>query len=156
MKRISFAVLLFLALVVTPACSSFESDYAQRAGKLQAFPTPVEGAWEGRWQSEKGHGGGELRAIITPVKQATVSAAKEYVGRFKAKWGFFSSEYSASVTSETDITRMSTAKILVEANLGWLAGGKFSMDGQSTGNSINAKYQSSNDAGTIELKKVGD
>ena len=150
MKRlIALPLLLTLA-----ACSSFDSDFTRRA-ELKEDPMPlVAGAWEGRWQSTQGHGGGDLRAIIEPQGQAgALAVERTYAGRFKAKWGFFRSEYDAAVSAKTDPRRMGVATVHVEANVGFFAGGKYVMDGESTPTTFTAKYRSDRDEGTIEMTR---
>lgn len=147
MKRL---LVLSLALAVLAGCSTFEADYAKQA-ELKSN-APVEGAWIGRWQSTKGHGGGELRAVFTSDgKSGAMSADRHFTGQFKAKWGFFTSEYSSPVSTRSDLKTSSTT-LHVETDLGVMVG-KYTMDATSTSTSISGTYKAAGDDGTIELKR---
>ena len=151
MKR----MFLPLALLLVAGCSAFESDYSKLAAEKLEAPQPVAGAWVGRWQSSRGHGGGELRAVIAADSGAAVAANKTYTGRFKAKWGFFTTEYTSAVQTQTDIRKMATVAFHIETNLGFFAGGTYTMDGSSTPTTFVGTYKSNGDEGTIELQRPG-
>jgi hypothetical protein len=154
MKRVSIA-LMAAAVLALAGCSSFDSDFGKQAALTGPRRSPAEGAWVGRWQSNKGHGGGELRAIITPKESAGgVSAAQVLAGRFKAKWGFFTTEYDAEVHAEADITRVSAAKVKVMYDLGFFGGGEYKLDGECTDKKFTATYRSKADEGTVEMTRA--
>src|SRR4051812_5885907 len=75
---------LFLALALT-GCSDFNREYKQTLASTP--PDSIEGAWEGRWQSQGGHGGDKLRAVLTK------NGPDSYVAKFRANyWGIFEAD----------------------------------------------------------------
>jgi hypothetical protein len=151
MEEIMKKLIPFVFVALLAGCSTFDADYARQAALATNSTQPVEGAWIGRWQSNAGHGGGELRAVITPADKAAIAADRTYSAAFKAKWGFFTSEYTTPMTGHSDL-KSSSVKVHAETNLGVMIG-NYSMDGTSTATTISAKYKAAGDEGTIELKR---
>src|SRR5947207_11849680 len=73
----SFWVLLLVLLI--GGCSTVNRDYEQAAAN-SVTAGRIEGAWDGRWQSEGGHGGDHLRAILLRTSADTIHA------RFRARF----------------------------------------------------------------------
>src|SRR5687768_16396056 len=102
-----------------PACSEFDREY--KAAVQNGPPADsIEGAWDGRWQSNAGHGGGRLWAVVNRTGEST------YFAKFKAGyWGFLESENDVNlrVTSATQPVRASGNQ-----DLGYLKGGVYHYD----------------------------
>src|SRR5205823_4942689 len=92
------AAVLFLGL---SGCSSFDRDYRQ--AMTGAAADGIEGAWQGRWESQGGHGGGGLRAVLTRTAPDVCHA------RFRARfWGIFEADEDVDLhTSGTSPVRAS-------------------------------------------------
>src|SRR4051812_5967850 len=77
---------VLLALALTGCSSGFENEYKAITASSPPHDT-IEGAWEGRWQSQAGHGGDKLRAILTKNGPDT------YIAKFHAGyWGIFEAD----------------------------------------------------------------
>ena len=142
------AVLLTAAcLPALVGCSTFERDW--RALETQPSPeSGMEGRWQGTWLSDaNGHSGG-LRCILSTDDEGTLQA------RYRATYlGFMSFEYSVPMTArlEDEIHHFTG-----EADLGWLAGGRYVYVGTVEGDAFTSTYESEKDHGTFEMTRVSD
>lgn len=148
--RLTFA-LSFLTLF-GGGCSSFNQKWEQALSR--PVPTDdVSGPWEGKWQSQKGHGGGKLRCVIEPAPSATTNVAESnapYVAHFRATWwGIFKSGYSIPLARQDG----SPSEFAGEKDLGWLAGGLYTYRARITPATFSATYQSKGDSGIFELAR---
>jgi hypothetical protein len=135
-----FAMMVLVTLLA--GCSSFDRDYRQAAtsGSAQG----IEGAWEGRWESQAGHGGGDLRAILTRTASDTCHA------RFRAQfWGIFEAD------EEVDLHLSGTSPVRAsgEADLGWLKGGVYRYEATLAPGKFDATYESKHDHGVFNLAR---
>ena len=133
------AAVLLLGL---SGCSSFDRDYRQATTSGAAGG--IEGAWQGRGESQAGHGGGGLRAILTRTAPDVCHA------RFRAQfWGIF------EVDEEVDLHTSGTSPVRAggEADLGWLKGGVYRYDATIAPAKFDATYQSKDDHGTFTLAR---
>ena len=83
---------------VLAGCSTFDVRY-EAALANRADASGVEGAWEGRWQSQAGHGGDRLRAVVIRTSPGIMHAL------FRAHfWGIFDvdEEVDLKVTGTSD------------------------------------------------------
>ena len=134
------AVCLMMAM---GGCSSFNRDYDRALGK--PIPTDsLEGPWEGRWQSQGGHGGDRLRALLTRTAPDT------YHARFRAQyWGILAGDEDVDLhVSSTSPTRANG-----EADLGFWKGGVYRYDATITPSHFDATYKSNEDHGEFNLAR---
>ena len=134
-----------LLLVGLAGCSGFNQEYEQTLSSLPNTANTIEGPWEGRWQSQSGHGGGKLRAILTKAGPET------YVARFHAGyWGIFESDQDTlfRVTGTT-----SPFKATGESDLGALKGGTYRYEATISPEKFDATYKSEDDHGIFSLER---
>jgi hypothetical protein len=129
--------------------------YATRWREAGKIPTPadsIEGRWIGTWKSEAhGHSGG-LRCIITP------SDRRHYHADFRATYFWlFSFGYEMDLLARTTdgATQPSIVYFSGEADLGWLAGGKYTYEGRADPKNFFCSYRSEKDHGTFQLVRPG-
>jgi hypothetical protein len=143
--------LIALPLLALAAGCGFEGRWAE-AGKMPTPETGIDGRWQGKWDSTaSGHTDG-LRCIITRA------GATDYRAEFKATYGwFFSFSYTMTMhASATDgTTRPDAIYFGGEADLGWLAGGRYTYDGRATTTEFFCNYASSADRGTFQMTRPG-
>lgn len=148
------SVLLILAFLSWPfltGCSTFNRDWKTRAVEpTPALPpapaTGLEGRWKGTWHSDATGHEGELRCIITREVNESLHA------RYHAKYGgFLTFEYDMpmSVRQEGDTYHFSA-----QADLGWLAGGKYEYAGTVVGDDFTSTYKSKSDHGTFRMRRI--
>ncbi|MGH9360534.1 MAG: hypothetical protein ACRD2T_01350 [Thermoanaerobaculia bacterium] len=125
-------------------CSTFDRDFRSALG-AHPDPEPLLGAWEGGWRSEvTGHTGG-LRALITRAEKGGFRT------RYRATYGCcFSFEYTVEMTVEP---RGEALGFRGSADLGWLAGGVYSYEGQVKGAEFTSAYRSKSDRGVFEMRR---
>lgn len=118
-------------------------------------PTPddgIEGRWAGTWKScANGHTGG-LRCIVTRTD------AGHFNADFRATYGwFFSFGYSMTmnVKATDGATRPSVVYFAGEADLGCLAGGRYTYEGKATPTEFFCNYKADVDHGTFQLVRPG-
>ena len=129
-------------MMALAGCSSFDRDFeAVRQSKASMLSVSL---WDGSWKSEGGHGGGRLRAILTPIAPDT------YHARFRAQyWGIFAAD------EDVDLHVTSTAPIKAagEADLGFFKGGVYQYDATITPSQFEATYKSKYDHGQFNLAR---
>src|SRR5436305_419480 len=85
--RLLTCTLALVVVVVGAGCSKFDNEYGKALGSTPA-PDTIEGPWVGRWESQGGHGGGDLRAMVTQT------GPDVYLATFRATyWGIFQTEH---------------------------------------------------------------
>jgi hypothetical protein len=132
---------IFLTMAAA-GCSTFERDFD--AARAKGGPDTVEGAWEGRWQSQNGHGGDRLRAVVTRTAPDTLHA------RFRSQfWGLFAAEDAVDLK----VTGTSPIRAAGDADLGFLKGGVYQYDATLTATTFGATYKSKYDHGEFKLTR---
>ncbi|MFN7140238.1 MAG: hypothetical protein ACK4UN_12960 [Limisphaerales bacterium] len=134
----------FLAalLLVGTGCSSFHREWRRSS---DSNTTEVSGRWEGTWLSDVNGHNGKLRCIMKPLPDGS------YEARFHAKYArIFSFGYTAHLTGthEND-----TFRFLGEADLGRLAGGVYSYNGEANHTNFFSTYNSRYDNGTFRMTR---
>lgn len=133
-----------LSLIFT-GCSSFHRDW-RKAGKTDA--PGIAGRWEGTWTSDASGHKDKLRCLLTPISEET------YEARFHAKYRkVLSFGYTATFTGRqtNDVFNFSG-----DADLGRLAGGVYTYEGQISPVKFISTYKSKYDYGTFEMKRPAD
>ena len=136
------ASIVLLCTLLT-ACSEFDKEYKAAVQKGPPADS-IEGAWDGRWQSNAGHGGGRMWAVVTRTGETT------YFAKFKAGyWGFLESE------NDVNLRVSSTQPVRAAGNqdLGYLKGGVYHYDATLTPTEFDAKYTSEHDHGVFTLRR---
>ena len=141
-------ILVLACLAPLAGCSTFERDWKALAGQPAATAEGgLEGRWAGTWTSDaNGHSGG-LRCIITRDEHDTLRA------RYHATYGCcFTFEYDMPMTARREGEAL---RFAAEADLGWLAGGRYEYDGTVVGDEFTSTYTSKSDHGMFRMTRVG-
>ena len=142
-------LLAVLLATLLAGCSSFNRDW-KAAAAGGAASDPLAGRWEGTWRSDVNAHTGELRCLITPATNGT------YTARFQAKYRklvqlTFSYTVSLAVTNREDGHHFQG-----EADLGWLAGGRYPYRGRATATRFHSTYACPHDHGIFEMTRPPD
>ena len=133
---------LWVALVFSMGCSSFDRDW-KRAASLPATTNDIAGRWEGTWRSDVNGHNGRLRCLMTKTNEST------YEARYHAKyWKIFSFSYTVPMRVRRDPTGFTFTG---DANLGKLAGGIYEYRGFASPTNFFATYVSKHDHGTFRM-----
>jgi hypothetical protein len=131
-----------LLLVLLAGCTTFDARY--EAALVNRAQAGVEGAWAGRWQSETGHGGDRLRAVVTQREPQKLHVI------FRAHfWGIF----DIDEVVDLNVTSTNPVRASGEANLGYLKGGVYSYEATITPVKFDATYKSKYDHGVFNLSR---
>lgn len=134
--------IVLVALAMVGCSSGFDSEYKQSLANVH-YDT-IEGPWEGHWQSQGGHGGDKLRAILTKNGPDT------YIAKFHAGyWGIFEADQETLLR----VTGTNPVHATGESDLGYLKGGTYRYEATITPEKFDATYKSSEDHGTFELAR---
>lgn len=142
--RLLFAALCALTL---PACRSVPEGWQEALRQpAPARATDPAGAWRGTWLSEVNGHTGELLCAVSPASAAELGM---HTFRYHATWGrILSAPFTVGCTVDRN------GKITGSKDLGPLFGGTFSHEGALRGDTFHARYQSSLDRGTMEMRRV--
>lgn len=141
MSVMKFFALSCLIGVLT-GCTTFDARYEAALANRSA--PGVEGAWEGRWQSENGHGGDRLRAVVTQREPQKLHVV------FRAHfWGIF----DIDEVVDLNVTGTNPVRASGEADLGYWKGGVYQYDATITPVKFDATYTSKYDHGTFTLTR---
>lgn len=140
---------LVIGLLLLQGCSSFERDWKTIATGAaiegRATTGAMNGRWAGTWESGGNHGGG-LRCIITTDDEGVVRA------HYKAEYGnIFRFEYTLPMVVTVD---GETCHFTGEADLGFLAGGRYTYEGTVIGDAFTSSYDSRVYTGTFDMQRV--
>ena len=145
LRNMPRAVLLVVVCGLLTGCC-FERQW--QAAKSYSYPEQeLAGCWEGTWQSDYNGHHGRLRAIIT----------KQGEGYYDAH---FHATYAAVIPFEFELPLLVTDDgrayaLEGQADLGWLAGGLYTYNGNATATDFVAAYCAENkDHGTFTMQKV--
>ena len=143
--------MLLLVLSVFSTGCAYECRW-KKAGQTPTAGDSIDGRWSGTWQSDaNGHSGG-LRCIVTPAPDG------HYQADFKASYAcIFSFGYkmTMNVKAKDADTRPAVVYFTGEADLGWLAGGKYTYEGRATPTDFFCQYKSEGDHGAFRLVRPG-
>lgn len=136
-------------MTVLVGCSTFERDWnavAELASTHATADAGITGRWRGIWRSDaNGHHGG-LRCIITTTDDGGLHA------RYHATYArVLTFEYDMPMTVEHD---GATSRFAADADLGWLAGGRYEYVGTVVGDAFHATYESAKDHGIFKLRRA--
>jgi len=142
--KIRSAVIMAGLAVGLSGCTSFQRDW-KRSETAVRPANPIEGRWAGRWQSEVNGHSDKLRCLL---KQA---GPNQYDARFQAKfYHVFTYTYTAHLAGEENAGKV---RFKGQANLGRLAGGAYTYDGQADATNFFSTYNSKHDHGTFQLTR---
>ncbi len=139
------AALLF-ALFLAAGCATFNHDW-NRAAQRPASPDDLPGRWQGVWASDVTGHTDQLRCVITKNKDGTFQA------RFHAKYHTVLS-FGYTVALNVQRTDAPTFKFLGEADLGWVAGGRYYYEGQANRTNFFSTYRCKYDHGTFQMTRA--
>jgi hypothetical protein len=144
--RSSFvSVALLFALLLATGCATFNHDW-NKAGQHLVSPDSLQGRWEGVWASDVTGHKDQLRCVITKKKDGTFQA------RFHAKYHTVLS-FGYTVALNVQPTAASTFKFSGEANLGWVAGGRYEYEGEADRTNFFSTYRCKYDHGTFQMMR---
>ncbi len=133
---------LLAALFVN--CGDFRRSGGQASTRSESGG--LEGRWKGEWRSETNGHGGELKCVITGAGSNRCRAS------FRAVyWSVLRACYTVELTFER---RGGGYRFKGESNLGRLAGGVYSYEGEVTGDDFLSDYRCRYDHGTFRMKRV--
>ena len=125
-------------------CSTFQREWRQSA-KTSPPAGDISGRWQGTWKSDASGHNDKLRCVITK------SDDQRYTALFHAKYKhILSFGYSVPLVVTNDGTKRTFKG---EADLGKLAGGRYTYEGSATPTEFNSRYDSKYDRGTFEMKR---
>jgi hypothetical protein len=137
--------LLFICglLLITVGCSNFRKQWNR---SLAAAPErEIAGPWEGTWKSDATSHTGKLRCVLTPLPDG------KYEAFFKANYlKIFRFSYRMNMEAKPGGPPF---KLEGEADLGKLAGGKYTYQGVVSATNFFCTYHSKDDHGTFQLSR---
>ena len=140
-------ILPLIGFLSLTGCSSFNRDW--RATSAQERGTNgLAGKWEGTWRSEASGHNDELRCLIT--EDPTEGCRARFHARYK-KLFRFTFEYTVPLQVEFE---SGTNRFHGEADLGWLAGGRYQYAGTATATNFNSTYECKYDHGVFQLHRL--
>ncbi|MBI2946717.1 MAG: hypothetical protein HYY23_03665 [Verrucomicrobia bacterium] len=138
------ALILSLFWLAVAGCSTFHRDW-KNAATQPAHTNEISGRWEGRWQSEANGHAGRLRCLITKLDGG------QYSARFHANY-YQILNFGYTVTLQAH-PAADTFQFKGEADLGRLAGGKYTYEGQATPTNFFSTYRAARDHGTFRMTR---
>jgi hypothetical protein len=133
-----------LLLTLVTGCSSFNRDY-NLATAMPLHRDSLEGPWTGTWQSQAGHGGNRIRALVTKTADPDT-----YHAHFRATFWLL---FEADQETDLKITSTNPVKATGQQDLGPLAGGVYTYNATLTPTTLDATYQSKYDHGLFKLHR---
>jgi hypothetical protein len=137
-----FLLFSFLFLFLAAGCRSFDREW-EEAAKQPVIAGDIEGPWQGTWKSDATGHTDKLRCMITKQSEGNYNA------RFKAKYHTVMS-FSMAVPLKVLETN-GTYHFTGDADLGWLAGGKYQYVGNATTTNYFSTYTSKYDHGSFQM-----
>ena len=135
---------LVALLSASAGCSTFDQDWEGSKGHAVG----IEGQWEGTWSSDaNGHHGG-LRCLVTRRGDGAFDA--RYHATYSGWCGTLGFEYTVPMTLQPDRDGW---LLEGDADLGWLAGGKYEYNGRATPSRFTCTFQSEEDHGVFLLQR---
>ena len=137
---------LSLGLLLGAGCSTFNREW-KHASAQPAPDHDLHGQWEGTWQSDANAHSGRLRALITKQDNG------RYLARFHAHyWKVLTFGYTVPLHVKESGGQF---RFQGEADLGRLAGGKYTYEGQATPTNFFSAYRANSDRGTFRMQRPG-
>lgn len=135
-------ILSSLALMV--GCSSFNGEW-KAAPAAGTSPDDLKGRWQGHWKSDVDGHTGSLKCVVTQT------ADHCYRAHFAATyWKLFRFAYVAELTG---VPRDGGIHLSGSQDLGWLAGGVYTYDGQANNAHFDCSYSSKYDHGKFVMTR---
>jgi hypothetical protein len=147
LRRLVIAALFTgLSAISLVGCSSFKDDWRQ-AGNNSAHTTDISGRWEGHWLSHVNGHNDKLRCVITEMD------ANQYEAKFHATYKMLVNlHFNYTVRLHFKPSAEGFA-FHGEENLGSLAGGVYTYDGQANVTNFICTYASKYDRGAFQLHR---
>jgi hypothetical protein len=135
-------LLLAAGVLMFAGCSGFNRQWDDAQG---LDSTGLSGRWTGTWTSESTGHQGRLRCIVTP------RGGEAYDARFHAIYcGIIPFESSVRLTA---VERGGMWRFRGEKDLGWVAGGAYTYEGEADSEKFMARYVSAKDRGAFEMTR---
>jgi hypothetical protein len=142
MKQI---ICLFILMASATGCSSFNSQWKNAPASIPSSARDITGKWEGTWKSDANAHSDKLRCLITQESENV------YEAYFHAKYKkIFSFSYKMRMETKpgTDPVQFEGA-----ADLGKLAGGRYTYSGSASSTRFDCSYSSKYDHGTFQMAR---
>jgi hypothetical protein len=140
--RLGLSICLLAVLLLVSGCHSFNHEW-KKAAQQAALPNDIEGRWQGIWKSDASGHTDQLRCIITKTGDG------DYKARFHAKYHRVMS-FGYTVPLKVQSTD-GEFKFSGDANLGWMAGGKYHYEGHANSTNFFSTYKSKYDHGIFQM-----
>jgi hypothetical protein len=142
-RKLGALGLLLLLPLFGSGCSSFEREWKTAA--VAPAANGLTGRWQGTWLSHSNGHTGKLRCLITPQSNDV------YQARFHATYGkALSYSYTAPLHAQN---ADGVFQFRGDANLGWLAGGRYHYEGQASRTNFFCTYRCKRDHGVFEMTR---
>jgi hypothetical protein len=139
------SLLSFMPFLLLGGCHTFNHDW-KKAGH-QPVPDDLSGRWQGVWVSDVTHHNDELRCVITKKYEGV------YLARFRAKYHKgLSLHFGYAVPLRVEPGTM-PFQFSGDADLGWLAGGKYHYEGHADTTNFFSSYSCKYDHGTFQMSR---
>ena len=150
MKQFFQLAIASMAFVLC-GCSTFNYEWRQ-AAKRPAPINDMTGRWEGLWISKASGHEDKLRALIMPVD--TNHYDVKFHAAYKSEtFKFITVHFGYTVRMETRLGANDGVAFNGSENLGALAGGVYTYEGNATATNFFCTYKSKYDHGTFEMKR---
>lgn len=139
-RMVCFAV---LCVALASGCSTFSRDW--QASANVPLGDSIEGRWDGSWKSDVNGHTGRLRCMVTKID------GTNYQARFHAKYRrILSFRYTVGLAVES---KDGQSRFEGDADLGWLAGGKYRYEGHASATNFFSTYTCKYDHGTFAMNR---
>jgi hypothetical protein len=143
-------LLLLLMLLCLCGCTAFNYEWRQAAKKTLPA-NDISGPWEGRWLSRATGHNDQLRALISKVD--TNHYDVKFHAAYKSEtFHFIKVHFGYTVRMETKPGTNGVAFHGSE-DLGALAGGVYTYEGEASATNFFSTYKSRHDRGTFEMHR---
>ena len=135
-------------------CSTFNYEW-HRAAQKPAPANDITGRWEGRWISRSSGHKNKLRALVT--RTDTNHYDVKFHAAYKSeKFKWLTVHFGYTVRMETKPAVDGFVEFHGSEDLGALAGGVYTYDGQANATNFFSTYKSKYDRGVFEMQRPGD
>jgi len=149
-KFIRLTLATVCAALLLCGCSAFNYEWRQ-ASKKSTPANSIDGRWEGRWLSHSNGHTGRLRCLVTPVETNRFDAKFHAVySHSRFTWLSLRFSYTVRLHSTESVDGVTFRG---EENLGPLAGGIYTYEGDATPARFFSTYRSKYDHGVFEMSR---
>jgi hypothetical protein len=149
-----FQFTLLLCLLAVTGCSTFNYEWRQAANE-PAATNDITGRWQGRWISKASGHRDQLRALI--LKADSNHYDVKFHAAYKSEtFKFITVHFGYTVRMEGMAGTNGVVAFRGSENLGPLAGGVYTYEGNANSTNFFSTYDSKYDRGTFEMKRPAE